>query len=186
MWKLNQKLGADQRIQIVAADLNGWPPARPVSPAERARKSAEREAHMQKSIQDVMSLNPRARVLVFMTGFHALKRGTGELQTGGSTPVQIAWLATRLNGVAPEEVYSFLVDAPAVGTSTDVTTYSGTTIESIVQRNGVSRTFVTRMTPELDALDQPLIIRKSPGLSFGITPRDYKLSEVADAYIHLK
>ena len=141
---------------------------------------------MHKSIQDLISLNPRARVLVFMTGFHALKGAIGELQTGGTTPVQIAWLGARLNRIAPEEVYSFLVDAPAVGTTTDVTTYSGTKIESILQRNGVNRTFVTRMTPELDAIGQPLIIRKSPGLSFDITPRNYKLSEVADAYIHLK
>ena len=186
VWKLNQKLGADQRIQVVAADLNGWPPARPISPTDRARKSAEREAYMQKRIQDVINLNPRARVLIYMTGFHALKRGVGELQTGGATPVQIAWLGSRLMNAAPDEVYSFLVDAPAVGTTTDVTTYSGTTLASVLQRNGVNRTFVTRITSELDALAQPLVVKKSPGLSFDITPRDYKLSDVADAYIHLK
>jgi hypothetical protein len=186
VWKQNEKLGADQRIQIVAADLGGWPPARPISPAERARKSAEREAVMQKRIQDRVSLNPRARVLVFMTGFHALKSGTGELQTGGSTPVQIAWLGSRLNSAAPEEVYSFLVDAPASGSTTDVTTYAGTRIQSILQRNGVNRTFVTRMTPELNAIDEPLILRKTPGLSFDISPRDIRLGDIADAYIHLK
>jgi hypothetical protein len=186
VWKLNQKLGADQRIQIIAADLNGWPPARPISPADRARKSAEREAFMQKRIQDMLSLNPRGRVMVFMTGFHSLKGGNGSIQTGGSTPVQVAWLGSRLSNAAPEEVYSFIVDAPASGTTTDVTAYGGTRIDGILARYGGDRTFVSRITSEMDAIKQPLTIRKSPGLSFEITPRDYKLSDVADAYIHLK
>jgi hypothetical protein len=186
VWKLNQKLGADQRIRIVAADLNGWPPARSISPAERARRSAEREAQMQKRIQEVVSSHPSARVLVFMTGFHTLKSGTGQLQTGGSAPVQIAWLGSRLANASPEEVYSFLVDAPAVGAVNDVAAYTGTTIAGILQRNGANRTFVTPITSEFDAVTRPLVIRKTPGLTFEITPRDYKLSQMADAYIHLK
>jgi hypothetical protein len=186
VWKLNQKLGPSERIRIVAADLSGWPPPRSMSPAELARRSAERDAHMQKRIQDELALNPSARMLIFMTGFHVLKRGLGEIQTGGSTPVQIAWLGQRLMQKSPEEVYSFLVDAPAVGASGDVIAYQGTALGEILQRNGVNRTFVTSITAELDAISQPLVIRKSPGLTFEITPRDYQLSDVADAYIHLK
>ena len=186
VWKLNQKLGADQRIQIVAADLPGWPPARALAPAQAARKAAERDAHMQKQIQDMVNLNPGARVLVFMTGFHALKSGTGEIQTGGTTPVQIAWLAGRLERAAPEEVYSFLVDAPGSPSSTDIVNYAGTSVAGTLQRAGVNRTFVTRMTQEFDAVRQALVIRRTPGLSFQIVPRDYRLSAVADAYIHLR
>ena len=186
VWKLNQKLGADQRIQIVAADLPGWPPARSLAPANAARKAAERDAHMQKQIQDFVNLNPRARVLVFMTGFHALKSASGELQTGGTAPVQIAWLAGRMHRSAPDEVYSFIVDAPGSGTSTDIANYAGTKFDEILQRSGVDRTFVTPVTAELDAIRQPLVIKRTPGLTFEIVPRDYRLGEVADAYIHLK
>ena len=186
VWKLNQKLGADQRIQIVAADLPGWPPTRSLAPSEAARKAAERDAHMQKQIQDFISLNPRARVLVFMTGFHTLKRGMGELQTGGTTPVQIAWLAGRMERAAPEEIYTFIVDAPGTGTSTDIANYSGTKIDEILQRSGVNKTLVSPITSEFNAIRQPLLIRRTPGLTFEITPRDYRLSEVADAYIHLR
>ena len=185
VWRLNQKLGADERIRIIAADLEGWPPARPLAPAELARKSAEREAHMQKQVNTVVSRNPGARVLIFMTGFHALKNGFGQVQTGGTAPVAIAWLAGRLAEQFPEEVYSFLVDASASGTSTDVTTYAGTRIASLLQRGGVNRTFATSIPAEFDQVRQPLVIRKSPGLSFEIKPRDYSLSSVADAYIHL-
>ena len=186
VWKLNQKLGADQQIQVVAADLSGWPPSHSLAPAESARRSAEREAHMQKQIQDRARLNPGARTLVFMTGFHALKGGMGELQSGVSEPIQISWLGARLHRAAPEEVYSFLVDAPVAGRSTDVTAYAGTAIADIVRRNGADRTFVSPVTSEFDAIRRPLITRKSPGLSFEIMPRDYKLSDVADAYIHLR
>jgi hypothetical protein len=185
VWKLNEKLGADRRIQIIAADLEGWPP-RSVAPAELAHKSAERDAHMQKQIRDVMGLNPGARVLVFMTGYHALKGTTGQLQTGGTEPVQIAWLGDRLEQAAPEEVYSFLVDAPVAGRASDVTAYAGTALADIVKRSGVNRSFVTPVTSELDAIRRPLVARKSPGLSFELLPRDYKLSDVADAYIFLR
>ena len=186
VWKVNKELGADQRIQIVAADLNGWPPARSVAPAELARRSAEREEHMQRQIERAISLQPGARVLVFMTGYHALKSGTGMLQTGGSEPVEIDWLGARLDRSTPEEVYSFLVDAPVAGRATDVTAYGGTSVAEMIRRSGVHRTFVSPVTPEFDAIRRPLITRKSPGLNFEILPRDYKLSDVTDAYIYLR
>lgn len=186
VWKVNQKLGPDQRIQILAADLEGWPPLRSVAPAELARRSAEREEHMQQQIQRAMSLQPGARVLVFMTGYHALKSGKGMLQTGGSEPVEIDWLGARLHRSAPEEVYSILVDAPAAGRTSDVTAYGGTSIAEMIRRSGVQRTFVTSVTAEFDAIRRPLITRKSPGLNFEILPRDYNLSDIADAYIYLR
>jgi hypothetical protein len=186
VWKLNEQLGADRRIQIVAADLPGWPPARPLAPSEMARKSAERDAHMQKRIEDVIGLNPGARVLVFITGFHALKSATGELQTGGTAAVQIAWLGSRLARRSPEEVYSFLIDAPASVRTPDVTAYSGTVFSEMLHGGGLSRSFVTPITAEFDAFRRPLVTRKSPGLSFEIVPRDYRLSNLADAYIYLR
>jgi hypothetical protein len=141
---------------------------------------------MQKQIQDIINFNPGAHVLVFMTGFHTLKSGNGEIQTGGTAPVQIAWLASRLQRTMPEEVYSFLVDAPGSPGSTDIVNYAGTSVAGTLQRAGVNRTFVTRITGEFDALGQPLVIRRTPGLSFQLYPRDYKLSDVADAYVHLR
>ena len=185
VWKLNEELGADRRIQIVAADLPGWPPERALSPAELARRSAERDAHMVARIQQATGLTPGARVLVFVSGFHALEAGTGLVQTGGTAPVEIGWLGSRLVRQAPEEVYSFLVDAPAGARASDVTGYAGTVFAEMLKRNGVNRSFVAPLTREFDALRRPLLIRKSPGLSFDIVPRDYQLSDLADAYIYL-
>jgi hypothetical protein len=186
VWKLNEKLGPDQRIRIVAADLSGWPPARPLAPAQRAHKAAEREAQMQKRINEVINRNPGARVLVFVNGFHALKAGYGEVLTGGTAAVRIDWLGERLARQAPEEVYTFLVDAPAAARSGDVIAYSGTVIPEILKRNGADRTFVTQVGSAFDAVKRPLITRKSPGVSFEIQPRDYRLGDVTDGYIHLR
>ena len=186
VWKANQELGADQRIQIIAADIDGWPPPRSIAPAELARRSVDRDRQMQERIRSAMSRNPGARVLAFMTGYHALKSGTGTLLTGGSEPVQISWLGARMQQSTPEEVYSILVDAPVAGRAADVTSYSGTAIADMLERSGITRSFVTRITPELDAVKRPLITRKSPGLSFELMPRDYRLSDVADAYVFLR
>jgi hypothetical protein len=186
IWKLNEQLGADRRIQIVAADLPGWPPARALAPADLARRSAERDPHMVRRIQEVISTNPGARVLVFVTGFHALRSGTGLIESGGTAPVEIAWLGSRLLRQAPEEVYSFLVDAPAGARTSDVTAYGGTVFAEMLKQNGVDRSLVMPITSEFDAFRRPLITRKSPGLSFEIIPRDYRLSNLADAYIYLR
>ncbi len=186
VWKLNQKLGADQRIYILAADLDGWPPARPLSPADLARRSAEREAHMEARIREVRERLPAARMLIFMTGFHALKNVEGLVQSSGAGTVRVAWLADRLAKQFPEEVYSFVVDAPAVGSGGDVTTFTGTKISSILHRNGLGRTLAARLGPEFNFVREPLLIQKSPGVSFELEPRDYGLGDVADGYIQLR
>lgn len=141
---------------------------------------------MEQRISEFLRQQPRARMLIFMTGFHGLKSGFGQVQTGGTAPVQIAWLGSRLAAAMPEEVFSFLVDAPASTRSADVTAYSGTVLSEIFDQNGVDRTFVTPITSEFDAFSRPLITRKSPGVSFELMPRDYELSDLADAYIYLR
>jgi hypothetical protein len=35
-------------------------------------------------------------------------------------------------------------------------------------------------------LSQPLLVRKSPGITFELHPRDYLLRNVADGYIQLR
>ncbi|HUP89859.1 MAG TPA: hypothetical protein VM100_10920, partial [Longimicrobiales bacterium] len=59
-------------------------------------------------------------------------------------------------------------------------------VRQILADAGVSRTFSTAVTSEFDYLKTPLIERKTPGTEFGVNPRDYKLRDVADAYVMLK
>lgn len=186
VWRLNKDLGADQRISILAADLEGWPPARPLSPAELARRSAERAAFMRERVQSVLNRQPGARMLFFMSGFHGLRNVQGLVQSGGSAPVRITWLGDLLAREAPEEVYTFLVDAPIHGASTDATSYIGTRVATILHRNGINRTLAVRINDRFDVVGEPLLINKTPGINFELEPRDYSLSRVADGYILLR
>jgi len=184
VWRLNQELGPDQRIRIVAADLPGWPRAGALSPSESARRMAEREEHMLQTVDALLATMPGARLLVFMTGLHVLKSGNVTFQTGGTAPVIVTPLAARL--AQSEKVYSLLVDAPAAAvTGRDVAPYLGTRVAGVLEEAGVRRRLGLRVTSAFDHLRQPIRETRTPGIEIGINPRDYRLRDVADGYIHL-
>lgn len=185
IWKINEKLGPDERIRVIAADLPGWPPSGVPSPSERARAMAERPEHMHRVIQEqVLRTIPSARILVFMSGFNGLKSGTLALRTGGAEAVNVMPLARLL--ASTDQAYSILVDAPSVGAvSREIVPFLGTSVAGILREQGVRKRFGTAITSEFDYLRQPIIEKKSPGIEFGVQPRDYKLRDVADGYINL-
>lgn len=184
IWRLNQELGADQRIRIVAADLPGWPPDSPVAPSESARRMAEREDHMERAVGRILAAMPRARLFFFMTGLHALKSGTVVYETGGTAPVAVTPLAARLAGT--EEAYTLLVDAPAAAvTGREVAPYLGTRVAGVLEKSGIRKRFAVPAGPEFDELERPVLEPRTPSMEFGVNPREYRLRDVADAYINL-
>lgn len=184
VWRLNQQLGADQGIRIVAADLPGWPHAGAASPSESARRMAERAEHMQQSVDMLLAAMPGARILVFMTGLHGLKSGTVSFQTGGTAPVIVSPLAARLS--QSEHVYSVLVDAPgAAGSGREIAPYVGTRVAVVLEKAGVRGRLGLRVTSAFDHLRQPIREARTPGIEFGVNPRDYRLRDVVDGYINL-
>lgn len=186
VWQINEKLGPDERIRIIAADLPGWPETGATSMAETASKMAERSAHMQSVIDArVLSTIPTARMLVFMTGLHGLKSGSVMLQAGGGATVTVEPLAARL-AASTDEVFTFLVDAPAAGTTgREVAPYVGTRVSEILAQQGANQRFAAEVTSAFDYLRRPITEKKTPGIEFSIAPNDYRLSAVADGYINL-
>lgn len=186
VWALNEKLGADQRIRIIAADLPGWPLEAGAASSEAARKMAQRDEQMQNAVESVLGRIPNARILIFMTGLHGLKSGNVLVESGGSEPVSVAPLAARL-AQATDEVYTFLVDAPSSGlTTSELAPYIGTRVAQVLSDGGVHKRFGATIGSEFDYIKQPIIEKKTPGIDYSINPRDYKLRNVADGYIHLK
>ena len=183
IWSLNQKLGADQRIRVIAADLPGWPPASAIAPSDAARQLAERERHLYETVSGFLTTSPGARVLVFVSGLHALKSGAVVVRTGGTAPVTVTPLAAQL--ASTEEVFVALVDAAAGISGRQVAPYTGTRVAGMLEEQGIRGPLAMQITEDFDHLRQPVLEKQTPGMEFEITPRDYTLRAVADAYINL-
>jgi X-X-X-Leu-X-X-Gly heptad repeat protein len=186
IWQLNEKLGADRRINVIAVDLDGWPPEPAASPTERARRFAERGEAMVKNLDaESIGMGARARVFAFMTGLHTLRSGSGQLQTGGSTPVVASWFAARLAQRHPGEVYSFVSDAPGAGAPEELVPYTGTRLGVEAESVLPAGRYALKVNPAFDFLSRPIRENAVPGMSFDIMPPGYRLKDVADEYIHL-
>lgn len=186
VWRLNDELGADRAIRIVAADLPEWGTAI-TSPSQAATLFGRRDAHMVARVQDrILARNARARVLFVVNGLHVL-RGEAQAQTGGTSPIRIEWLAARLRDDIGE-VYSALVDAPPARTPVaPVAAYRGTTLHELIGRSlpGAPGRFALRVDDTFDFARNPLRIASPPGLAFDLLPRDFRLRDQVDAYIFL-
>lgn len=187
VWRINQELGAARRIRIIAADAPGWPPAQATSPAEAARRFAERADHMASTVMErLLARNPGARVLFLVDGLHALKSGGGRVQTGGAAPGPITWLAAWMRDRFPADVYSVLIDAaPSRSISTPVAAYRGTEFAEAMRRGGLPSGTALPVTPAFDDLSRsPLRTVGTTGIDFSLEPRTLPMTEVADAYIY--
>ena len=186
IWQLNKKLGADRHIRVVAGDLKEWGAPNALSPAELARRYGERSRAMAEALdRSVLTMSARARVVIFMSGLHALRSGYVQLQTGGTATVEAPWFAARLAESHPGEVYSVLVEASPTGVARDFVDYQGTRLPEVAESALPNGKYALRIDESFDFLSNPIARRSTPGITFQIAPRGYRLSDVADLYVHL-
>jgi hypothetical protein len=187
VWQVNQQLGAHRRIRIVAADHASWPPPRALSPQQAARIFGERDEHTLNAITDrALARNPGARVLFFVDGLHALESGGARIQSGGTSAVDVTWLAARLAERYPQDIFTILTDAvPNRAISPDVAAYRGTRLAEPLRRGGIAAGTALRASPALDAVARtPIRVISAAGLDFALLPRTAAFSDLADAYIY--
>lgn len=187
VWRVNQQLGVARRIRIVAADAPGWPPAQATSPADAARRFAERADHMANTVMErSLARNPGARVLFLVDGLHALKSGGGRVQTGGAAPAPITWLAAQMRERFPADVYTVLMDAtPSRSIRTPVAAYRGTVFADPMRRGGLPSGTALPVTAAFDDLSRsPVRTVGTTGIDFSLEPRALPMTDVADAYIY--
>lgn len=184
--RMNDQLGPDRQIRIVALDLPGWPPAAAESPSEAARQFGQRDSAMYSAIAPVLDADPKARVLFFVGGFHVLKSSTGIVQTGGTKTVEATWLASRLMKLYPQDVYSILVDAtPLRIPSAAVSAYRGTAAGSVLRDAGIKPGTALPIDATFDFSRHPIDVVQKPGIHFDLTPHEVTFGALADAYIFL-
>lgn len=186
IWRVNEELGADRRIRVIAADLPDWPPRRGTAPSQAATLFGQRSEHMLQQVQDRgLSRNARARMLFLVDGLQALKAGGARLQTGGTRPVEAPWLAARLRELAPQDVYTVLMDASAGAAGADVVAYHGTAAGAALRRAGVATGTALRVDARFDELSRtPVDVRTATGVEFSLQGGS-TFSELADAYVFL-
>jgi len=184
--KLNDGLGADRRIGILALDADGWPPIRALPPNQLARAFGARDSIMSLRLQQVLQLNPRTRCLLFVSGLSALRGGNGLVQTGGTRSISITWAAARLASSYPQDVYSVLVDAPVAGPArVSVARYAGTAAGPPLAEGYDGPPRAVPVRPPLSLTGHPIRTFTTPGISFDLTPRTLTLGDIADAYVYL-
>lgn len=187
IWRLNNEFGADRRIRVIAMDLPGWPPVRPLGPSQAATAFAARDSVMLRTLTERLDRSPRARVIAFVDGLHVLQ-GDGEVQTGGTSPIRFRLLGGALRERFAGDVYSVLVDAPAGrGVSAEVARFRRTRAFEVLQnaRAGSNGPVAVRLTPAFDFSARMIETVGTPGLDFTIVPPDYALADLVNAYIYL-
>ena len=187
IWRVNQELGADAAIRVIAADLPQWPPDRALSPNRAGELYGQRDAFMAARVDSlVLARHSRARVLFFMDGLRTL-RGGAALQTGGTGLVSITWLAEHMRTRFPRDVYGIIVDAPAQRAfAPSVVTYRSTGARDVFRaRPGdLPARFALPVTDAFDPIGAPVHVLATPGTTFSLQPGG-ELRELTDAYVFL-
>jgi hypothetical protein len=108
------------------------------------------------------------------------------VQTGGTRPVDVQWLAARMVQKFPQDVFSILVDAtPSRVVAADVVTYRGTMAADPMRRASVRGGSAFRLAEPFDQLSRaPIRTVGTTGIDFILEPRVAPFSQVADAYIY--
>ncbi len=189
VWRLNRTLEAGRRIRILAVDLPGWPPTTAVPPQTAAAQYAQRDSYMTERIESaILAGNPRARLLIFMGGYHGLKSGQAELHAGIGAPVPVVWLGTRLRQLHPGEVFTIVVDgATRQPTSAPLGGYTASHVYDFLRKRlpNTTQPFALTIDERFDFLRAPIRAANVSGLEMRIRPNNYRLQDVADGYIFL-
>jgi hypothetical protein len=189
VWRLNRTLDPGRRIRILAVDLPGWPPAATLPPQTAAARYAQRDSYMTERIESaVLAGNPRARLLIFMGGYHGLKSGQAEILAGTGAPVPVVWLGTRLRQLHPGEVFTIVVDGGTPHTpASPVAGYTASHVYDFLRKRlpDATRPFALAIDNRFDFLRSPIRATVAPGLEMKFRPNNYRLQDVADGYIYL-
>jgi hypothetical protein len=186
VWQVNQEVGAARRIRVIAADHPAWPPPEGASPQDIAELYSQRAEHMLQRMDDeLLTLMPEARVLVFVDGYLTLQRSHGRLRFAGGADHEVHWLGELLRARAPAATRTILVDAGASPTAVRrLPEYHGTELHRSLRRS-MDRSVGVRVDETFAGVRAPILESSSPGLRLEIAPSRYSLHDVADAYILL-
>lgn len=185
VWSANR---AGARVRIVAADAPRGPP-QVGSEREAVARYARRDAVMARRIlHEVLEPDPDARVLIFLGGYHGLKRLGADVEWNGAR-ARVRWMAARLEERWPEPVYTILADGgPEPAPDRDGPSHGATRWFALFRARvepEVPAPFAVALDPVFDAWPRPLLDLREGAISLRFRPREYGLVGSVDAYLYL-
>ena len=182
---LNDELGVDRALRVVALWPSGWPPDAAESPAEAVRRWAVRPAHASELLSaGVLARMPNARLLLLVDGLDALSGVRVRAAGGGGSAHTPATLAGLLRDRFGRNLYTVLVDGAAVGAGgTHVVGFAGTSLFDDARRLWSGSARLAPLAGHSDLGRADLRISTRPGVNAELQPASIRFSELADAYL---
>lgn len=186
VWALNERLGPDRRIRIIAAAPGPWPPPAALPPTEAARLFADRGRAMAERVSDqLLDRTSTARAVALVDPLQAL-RGGGTLRVRGGGMMPVEWFAAALAQRYPVDVYSALPDAQGdAGRPPVVARYAGTELLQRVRRALPREALGLPIEGPLLEAQDPVLVETGPGVTLAIEPEGATLSDLANGYLFL-
>ncbi|HSM35404.1 MAG TPA: hypothetical protein VK837_03320 [Longimicrobiales bacterium] len=183
---INDELGVDRALRVIALDPPDWPPAAAASPANAVVRWAGRSEYALSVLSEgVLAREPNARLLLIVDGLDALREvraRAGGSGGGAHAPTPLAALLRERYG---RQLYAVLVDgAPGTAGSTGVVSFDGTSLFDDARRTWSGE---VRFVPLRDARDPGRVdigIATRPGIGAELQPSAASLAEIVDAYVY--
>ena len=187
VYAINEQLGADRRIRILAAGPGPWPPRQALPPKEAAESYARRGSRMAERVSALMlERTSSSRIVALVDPLQAIRSGSGELRVGGGGAIQTTWFAADLAGRYPVDVYSVLVDASLESTGYPlVVQYAGTRVHERLLKAIPSEAVGMPAAGPVGEYGDPLLLRTGPGVTVSLLPDDHTLADLVDGYVFL-
>lgn len=187
VWSINEELGADRRIRILATGPGSWPPREALPPKAAAEAYAARGQEMADRVgEQMLECTSRSRVIALVDGLQALRSGTAELRVGGGGAIQAHWLAATLAARYPVDVYSVLPDVSLEMSGYPlVVQYAGTRLHERLSKAIPGRMVAMPTAGPVGEFRDPVLLRTGPGITVTLQPQDRTLADLADGYVFL-
>lgn len=187
VYAINEALGADRRIRILAAAPGPWPPRAALPPKEAAQAYATRGAAMAERVSaQMLERTSRARVVALVDPLQAIRSGYGELRVGGGGAIRADWFAAELARRYPVDVYSVLLDTSLEGSGyPTVVQFSGTRVHDRLLKAIPSEAVGLPASGPIGEYHDPLELRTGPGVTASILPDEHTLATLVDGYVFL-
>lgn len=187
VYTINNELGADRRIRILAAAPGPWPPSQALPPKEAAQAYAARGQAMADRVSaQMLERTSRSRVVALVESLQAIRSGSAELRVGGGGAMEARWMAAALAQRYPVDVYSVLLDVSLDNTGYPIVVqYAGTRVHERLLKAIPSEPVGLPASGPIGEYRDPLLLRTGPGVSVSVLPDDHTLSTLVDGYVFL-